>query len=119
VRRTAACEDGRARLVRIWLLAVSDRSLVAEPRSTTVGAVEGTPPAEPTDDPASADDDRKQICENKAVGVAHAEDMGALERFVDPEPHDAQQQERCHPPGIALPAPAQGGEHGRRQREGD
>jgi|tagenome__1003787_1003787.scaffolds.fasta_scaffold20031604_1 hypothetical protein len=106
-------------LVSICLLAVSDSSLVAETRSTTVGAVDGTPPAEPTDDPGRADEDRKQICENKAVVVGHAEDVGAFERFVDPEPHDAQQQERCHPPGVAPPAPAQGGEHGRRQGEGD
>jgi hypothetical protein len=101
------------------LLAVSDGGLVAATRTMTVGAVEGPPAAEPTEDPGRADDDGKQIGENKAMVASHVEDVGPFERLVHPEPHDAQQQERCDPPAITFPAPAQGEEHGRGQGQGD
>jgi hypothetical protein len=105
--------------VAVRLLAVSDGRLVAKTPSTTMGAVEGAPPAEPTDDSERANDDRKQIRENKGVVAVHVEDEGPFEGLVDLEPHDAQQQERCYPPDIPFPAPPQRDEHGRRQREAD
>jgi hypothetical protein len=84
-----------ARTGRVRLLAVSDGRLVAKTPSTTMGAVEGAPPAEPTDGSDRADDDREQIREDKRMVAVHVEDEGPLEGLVDLEPHDAQQQERC------------------------
>jgi hypothetical protein len=114
---------GRERLLR-WSatepasLAVRGHRLVAQTRSTALGAVDEAP-VQPADDPGRADDHRKEVRENQAVVVGHADESGPFELLVGPEPDEAQQQEHRQPPGIALPAPTKGEQHGRRERDGD